>query len=255
MPRTKHQDEFSSRRSASERPNLRLRDQLRTRSRRGDVARGGVMVFIISSFKELDAFTARRATESEFGAVGVLDDEGRERTATAATTILRPLEQVYAFVRDFRNFPSFMAHLDSVETHSDGRSRFSLRMLGGKLLEWEVEIIDDRPGELVAWRSLPGGDLDNRGTIRFLPAPGGRGTQVHADIRYTARAGGLNMLIAKLLNIAPAQQAKADLRRLKQLLEAGELARSDASIHRLMHPAQPPTEEFLQGQMAEEAAQ
>jgi uncharacterized membrane protein len=230
-----------------------LRDQLRTGSRRRQVARGGVVVFIVSSLKELDAYTARRATESEFGAVGVLDDEGRTRTATAAITILRPIEQVYAFIRDFYNFPSFMAHLDSVETHGGGRSHWRLRMIGGKTFEWDAEITDDRPGELVAWRSLPGGDLDNRGTIRLWPAPGGRGTEVHADIRYTARAGGLNILFAKLLNIAPGQQAKADLRRLKQLLETGEIVHSDASIHRLMHAAQPPTDEFVQRQSTEEA--
>ncbi|HVH98291.1 MAG TPA: hypothetical protein VM869_06265, partial [Enhygromyxa sp.] len=86
------------------------------------------------------------------------------------------------------------------------------------------------------------------------PAPGGRGTEVHADIRYTARAGGLNMLFAKLLNIAPGQQAKADLRRLRQLLEAGEIVHSDASIHRLMHAAQPPTDEFVEARATEEAA-
>jgi uncharacterized membrane protein len=229
---------------------------LGTSSRQRPVARGGVMVFIISSVKELDAYTARRATESEFGAVGVLDDEGRVRTATAAVTIQRPIEQVYAFVRDFYNFPRFMAHLDSVEPHGDGRSRWRMRVIGGKTFEWDVELVDDRPGELVAWRSLPGGDLDNRGTIRFLPAPGGRGTEVHADIRYTARAGGPNVLFAKLLNIAPGQQAQADLRRLKQLLEAGEIVHSDASIHRLMHAAQPPSDEFVEAQTStEEAAQ
>ena len=246
MPRSNHQDQ---------RFNPRLRDKLRPRSRRSDVARGGVMVFLISSFKELDAYTARRATESEYGgAAGVIDDEGRQRSATAAVTILRPIEQVYAFVRDFYNFPRFMAHLDSVEAHGDGRSHWRLRIVGGKIFEWDAEIIDERPGELVAWRSLPGGDLDNRGTIRFFPAPGGRGTEVHADIRYTARAGGLIMLFAKLLNIAPGQQAKADLRRLRQLLEAGEIVHSDASIHRLMHAAQPPTDEFVEARATEEAA-
>lgn len=247
MPRSKYQADV---------PRPRFRDQLRIGARRSDVARGGVMVFIVSGLKELDAFTARRLTESELGAVGVLDDEGRIRTATATITIQRPIEQVYGFVRDFYNFPRFMAHLDSVETHGDGRSRWRLRMIIGKTLEWDVEVVDDRPGELVAWRSLPGGDIDNHGTIRFLPAPGGRGTEVHTDIRYIARAGGLNMLLARLLNIAPGQRAKADLRRLKQLLETGEVVHSDASIHRLMHAAQPPTNEFLFGQpLAEEAAQ
>jgi hypothetical protein len=34
-------------------------------------------------------------------------------------------------------------------------------------------------------------------------------------------------------------QVKGDLRRLKQVLETGEVLLSDASAHRLPHPAQP----------------
>jgi hypothetical protein len=62
------------------------------------------------------------------------------------------------------------------------------------------------------------------------------------------------MVVAKLLGLAPGQQAKADLRRLKQVLETGEIVNSDASIHRLMHAAQPPTDEFVERQTTGEAA-
>jgi uncharacterized membrane protein len=226
--------------------NARLRDQMRNRLRREAAGRAGVAVFVVSSVNAIEAFTARRGFDSRPGAVGVLDDEGRVRTATATITIGRPVEEVYAFIRDFGNFPRFMAHLDSVETHGEDRSRWRLRTIVGRLLEWDVELVEDRPAELVAWRSLPGSTVESEGTIRLLRAPGGRGTEVHADIRYVARAGSFGVMIAKLLGLAPGQQAKADLRRLKQVLETGEVVHSDASIHRLMHAAQPPTDEFVE---------
>jgi uncharacterized membrane protein len=213
-----------------------------------------VAVFVITSVNAIEAFTARRGFESRPGAIGVLDDEGRVRTAVATITIARRVEEVYTFIRDPYNFPRFMAHLDSVETHGDDRFRWRWRTIFGRALESDVELVDDRPGELVAWRSLPGSNVESQGTIRLLRAPAGRGTEVHADIRYVARGGGLGMVVAKLLGLAPGQQAKADLRRLKQVLETGEIVHSDASIHRLMHAAQPPTDEFLDRKTTGEAA-
>lgn len=51
--------------------------------------------------------------------------------------------------------------------------------------------------------------------------------------------GALGAAFAKVLGSLPAQQLRADLKRLKQLLETGDIVRSDASVHRGPHPAQP----------------
>jgi len=82
--------------------------------------------------------------------------------------------------------------------------------------------------------------VPNWGIVRFVPAPGDRGTEVHVELRYEPPAGKLGALVAKLFGEEPALQVNGDLRRFKQVLETGEVVRSDASIHRGMHPAQPP---------------
>ena len=91
----------------------------------------------------------------------------------------------------------------------------------------------------MAWRSLPGADVANRGRVVFRPAPGGQGSEICVELSYDPPAGAIGTTIAKLFGREPSQQVSADLRRLKQVLETGEVLHSDASIHRGMHPARP----------------
>jgi uncharacterized membrane protein len=154
-------------------------------------------------------------------------------------TIRRPVQDVYAYFRDFSNLARFMQHIESVEERSDRITHWAVRGPGGRTFEWDAEIVKERPGEMLAWRSLPGGDVEADGVVRFVPAPGERGTEVHAKIRYHAPGGRVGAMIAKLFGREPGQQARGDLRRLKQVLETGGVMRSDASIHEGMHAAQP----------------
>ncbi|HYO94976.1 MAG TPA: SRPBCC family protein [Polyangiaceae bacterium] len=155
-----------------------------------------------------------------------------------AITINLPPHQVYAFWHDFQNLPRFMAHLESVEV-LDGRSRWRAKAPVGMTVEWEAEVVEDRPNEMIAWRSLPGTLVPNQGSVRFMPAPGGRGTEVFVELRYEPPGGAVGAAIAKLFGEEPSQQVAGDLRRLKQVLETGEVMHSDASVHRGAHPAQP----------------
>jgi uncharacterized membrane protein len=109
-------------------------------------------------------------------------------------------------------------------------------------VEWDAEIAKDMPNQLIAWRSLEGADVDNSGMVRFDRAPGGRGTEVRVEVVYNPPGGALGAGIAKLFGEAPEQQIKGDLRRLKQVLEVGEVVHSDSSIHSGPYPAQPPTD-------------
>jgi uncharacterized membrane protein len=122
----------------------------------------------------------------------------------------------------------------------DRRSRWRAKAPAGTSVEWEAELIDDRPNELIAWRSLEGSTVDNSGFVRFERAPGGRGTVVHVELRYCPPAGALGAAVAKLFGEEPRQQLYDDLRAFKQVMELGEVVKSDASIHTGMHPAQPP---------------
>jgi uncharacterized membrane protein len=159
---------------------------------------------------------------------------------TQALTINRPRSEVYGFWHNFENLPRFMAHLESVEVLDNNRSRWKAKAPAGTTVEWEAETIEDRPNELISWRSLPDASIPNSGTVRFKDAPGKRGTEIHVELRYQPPGGKLGSLIAKLFGEEPEQQVKGDLRRFKQVMETGEIVHSDSSIHSGMHPAQPP---------------
>jgi uncharacterized membrane protein len=160
-------------------------------------------------------------------------------TVKQSITVQRTPDEAYAFFRDLQNLPSFMAHLESVVEESQGRSRWRAKGPLGVNVEWQAEVIEERPGELIAWRSLPGADVPNRGVVTFKSAPGQLGTEITVDLSYDPPIGAVGATIAKLFGREPSQEVSADLRRLKQVLETGEVLHSDSSIHAGMHPARP----------------
>jgi uncharacterized membrane protein len=158
---------------------------------------------------------------------------------TQSLTIKRPRNEVYGFWHNFENLPRFMAHLESVQVLDNNRSRWKAKAPAGTTVEWEAETIEDRPNELIVWRSLPDATIPNYGLVRFKDAPGNRGTEIQVDLRYQPPGGKLGSLIAKLFGEEPEQQVKGDLRRFKQVMETGEIVLSDATKQRGMHPAKP----------------
>ncbi len=141
-------------------------------------------------------------------------------------TIARPVADVYAFWRNFDNLPRFMEHLESVTTIDDRRSHWVVRAPAGKTVEWDAEIIHEEPNKVIGWRSLPGADVVNAGSVNFDEAPGGRGTEVRVSLQYQPPGGKLGAAIATLFGEEPSQQVREDLRHLKELLEAGEIPRA-----------------------------
>jgi len=109
----------------------------------------------------------------------------------------------------------------------------------GMRVEWDAEMIEDRPNEVISWRSLAGGDVDTQGSVRFHPAPGNRGTEIVVEMRYDPPGGIIGATIAKLFGEAPDQIIVRDLRAFKNVMEIGEVVHSDASIHLGPHPARP----------------
>lgn len=157
---------------------------------------------------------------------------------TQSVTINRPVSEVYDYWRDLENLPTFMAHLESVHV-INGTSKWKARGPAGLSIEWDAEVILDHPNESIAWRSLKGTSVPNQGVVRFQAAPANRGTEVLVTLQYEPPAGALGAAVAGLFGEEPSQQVAGDLRRLKQVLETGEVVHSDASIHRGMHAARP----------------
>ena len=154
-----------------------------------------------------------------------------------AATINKPIGEVYAFWRDFQNFPRFMRHLVSVEVTGERQSLWRATGPAGTRFEWRAEITEDRPNERLAWRTLEGSDVQHEGEVAFAHAPGARGTEVRVRLEYAPPGGAVGRTLARLFGEEPEQQVREDLRRFKQLIETGEVALSDGPG--LWRPAQP----------------
>ena len=132
--------------------------------------------------------------------------------------INRPLDELYAFWRNFENLPQFMEHLESVTIIDGSRSHWVAKAPAGRHVEWDAEIHNEIPGELIAWRSLPGSDVGNAGSVHFTALPNGA-TEVRVVLSYEPPAGRMGAMVAKLFGEEPSQQVADDLRRLKEQLE------------------------------------
>ena len=139
-------------------------------------------------------------------------------------TINRSTEELYAYWRTFENLPRIMPHLESVVSLDSQRSHWVAVGPAGKRFEWDAEIYNEKPNELIAWRSLPDSDVVNAGSVHFEAGPSGRGTQVTVVLNYNVAGGKLTAMFAKLFGAEPGQMIEEDLRRFKQLMEAGEIA-------------------------------
>src|SRR4051812_7714765 len=167
----------------------------------------------------LDALTALELTRSQSGAYDVRLEK--------SITVNRSPEECYSFWRNFENLPQFMLHLQSVLPTGENRTHWVARGPAGVTVEWDAEITSDRPNESIAWRSLENADIDNSGAVRFERATGGRGTIVRVAMHYSPPVAGLATAVASLFGQHPEQSIAKDLRRFKQVLETGEVVKTE----------------------------
>jgi uncharacterized membrane protein len=201
------------------------------RSRRSERSRVAAAAAAVLGVTALDVLAGRKLGTSGSPIVG-------RSSLDATITVNRGTDEVYRFWRDLQNVPRFMDHVESVRVTGGKTSHWKTKAVAGFSAEWDAEIVEERPGELLSWRSV-GGDLEHWGSARFVPAPGGRGTEVHVSVRYFPPAGVLGAGLSSLLGRLGETKVHTCLRRLKQLIEVGEVVQSDASQHLAPHPAQP----------------
>jgi uncharacterized membrane protein len=139
--------------------------------------------------------------------------------------INRSSEELYRFWRNFENLPRFMNHLESVKIldnkHSHWVTKAPLGNLGNRV-EWDAEITDEQEPQFIAWRSLEGTHVPNRGFVSFYDLQYEEGTEVRVELDYDPPAGMVGAIIATLCGEAPDQQLEEDLWRLKQEIELGK---------------------------------
>jgi uncharacterized membrane protein len=186
----------------------------------------------------LDVATARLLSQQPETNVTDRAQEGVIVTKRSIT-VNRPVAEVYAFWHNFENFPRFMRHLESVTVTGDRRSHWIARAPGGKQVAWDAEMVDDVENERISWRSLPGSEVYNAGSVNFMPAPGSRGTELRVTLEYDPPMGKLGSKVAMLWREEPGQQVQDAVRHFKQVMETGEVLLSDATKRRGPHNAQP----------------
>jgi uncharacterized membrane protein len=161
--------------------------------------------------------TSDKSTGSEDGHVH------KGRLVKHSVTINRPAEELYRVWHDFENLPRFMIDVESVRTTGEGRAHWITKGPLGQTSSWETEVFREVPGHLIAWKTLPGAEVVHAGTIRFDPASADRGTVVTMEVNYEPPMGLVGTTIAKMIGKDPDDSVREDLRRFKQLMEAGEL--------------------------------
>jgi len=200
------------------------------------LAIGGALVYRgytghCSAYSALGMNTAEPAEPFEYFERGIHVEE--------SITVDRPAAELYAFWKRLENLPTFMDHLKSVTKVDDKRSHWVANAPAGMSAEWDAEVINDEPNALLAWRSLGGATVDNAGSVRFVPAASGRGTEVRVTMDYIPPAGRVGAVVATLFGEDPALTIREDLRRFKRAMEAGQgsaiegqpqAARAEASV-------------------------
>lgn len=184
-----------------------------------DTRRGRLTAAIgaVGMVTAMDVLTGVQATRER----GAVPSAAAEVHATIA--VERDPQELYRFWREFANLPRFLHYLEEVRATGEQRSHWVARGPAGRRIEWDTEITEERPNELIAWRSLPGSAVPLAGTVRFEPATNGEGSLVHVTLNVS-RGGVLGKGLAHLLRGFSQQQLKVELRRFKQLIETGEVA-------------------------------
>lgn len=149
--------------------------------------------------------------------------QGDDTLVGRTVTIGKTRQEIYDKWRDFTRFPDFMDNVNAVEDLGGGRSRWSIKGPAGKDVELVTRIVEDVPGQRIAWESEEDSDIDTAGVLELTDAPPGRGTYVRLLMSYDPPGGAIGRGIAKLLQREPSLQARRDLRRFKQLMETGEV--------------------------------
>jgi uncharacterized membrane protein len=140
-----------------------------------------------------------------------------------SVVIQRPAGELFEFWRQLDRLPHVFRHLKEVTIRSQRESHWVAEGPYNTDIEWDAELFNERPQELIAWRSLPGGDLETAGSVRFEPRDNGRSTQLTVALKYNPPLGKIGAVISAWLGADPTRMLNEDLQDFKRQVEAGQL--------------------------------
>jgi uncharacterized membrane protein len=148
-----------------------------------------------------------------------------DNTIEASVIIQRPVEEVFAFYRDFRNLPRFLGDVMAVEQIDPVTSRWTIQGPFGIRAHWTTTVTEERPNELIRFETA---GPRSYWEIHFAPGPQAGSTEVREVMK--APLGRLGRAALALIGKFPAEEVSANLHRLKQVMETGHVTDTSYAV-------------------------
>jgi uncharacterized membrane protein len=145
-----------------------------------------------------------------------------DAAARASVTIGRPAEELRALWLRPDTQSRIWADFADVTVTDDGAAEWTARGPAGGEYHWRTETRQTSSTD-VRWSSLEGADIANTGVLRFRPAPGDRGTELHLDVQFDPPGGVVGEAVSKLFHIVPSEIVSKALYRFRALAITGEI--------------------------------
>jgi len=162
-----------------------------------------------------------------------LPDEHKDGwlSAHARQTILVEPQALYELWSDVSAIPLWQEHVVSVTPLTATQSHWVMgnpEDAEGKRIEFDSEIVEDIPGQKLAWKSIAG-DVEQAGEVHFHARIDGRGTVVTLIQHF--KIGVLANAAAATAERGPKQTVIENMRHFKELAETGEIPSVKGQAH------------------------
>lgn len=142
--------------------------------------------------------------------------ERRSARLHLSLVVAQPVEVVFAFVRDFENFPCIIGALRHVRDYGDGRSRWCASTPSGGTLEWDTVTTKYVPNRVIAWESVTDSPVRMTGLLRFVPEDSN--TCLRLELDYQVEVSGLADALVALTTPTRGAELERDIHRLSTYL-------------------------------------
>jgi uncharacterized membrane protein len=193
------------------------------------MARGGLIGF----FARIGGLVlgTRVLTNLDMGRMTGMTEHGDAIRIRKGLTINAPVDQVYNLWSNFENFPKFMANIESIKDLGNGRSHWVVKGPAGSRIEFDAQMVENKPNEMVAWETTKDASVKHHGQVVFKETANNK-TQLNVNMAYTPPAGVAGHAVATLFGRDPKSEMDEDLARMKSLLEQGKTTAEGKEVTR-----------------------